>query len=210
MVAEKGRSDNTLSAYRRDLTALRPLARGARAHARRRADGRARRLRRRAAGERCGHLVDRPPARRDPDAPSLPRARGGARRRPGGRTGGCPRPVGNPQAADRGPGDEPARRRHRDRADPPTRPGAAGAALRHRRPDLRSGRALGRRDRPRRPARASLRQGCQGAHRAVRHRRRPRRSRTGSRRRGGRDSSPRSGGAATMPRPCSSTPAAAG
>ncbi len=66
-------------------------------------------------------------------------------------------------------------------AAPPSRPRPARAAVRHRRPDLRGGRALGGRHRLRRAPRAAVRQGLQGAHRAVRRRRRPRRSRTGSR-----------------------------
>ena len=50
----------------------------------------------------------------------------------------------------------------------PPRPGAARVAVRHRRPDLGGGRAVGRRHRLRRAARAAVRQGVEGAHRAVR------------------------------------------
>ena len=91
------------------------------------------------------------------------------------------------------------------------RPRAARAALRHGRPDLRGVRAVDRRHRLRRPPRAAVRQGLQGAHRAVRAGRRPRRSTSGSRRVGRvLARARRSGGGATTPRRCSSTGAAGG
>ncbi len=76
MVAEKGRSVNTLAAYRRDLEAYVTwlAARGETIEGR--LDAGAGAVRRRAAGERCGHVVDRPATRGDPHAAPLPGAGG--------------------------------------------------------------------------------------------------------------------------------------
>ena len=76
----EGRSENTLSAYRRDLTAYVTWL-SANGHTIEDVPAhRPRQVRGRTAGERCGDVVDRTPAGGDPHAPPLPGA--GRRRAP--------------------------------------------------------------------------------------------------------------------------------
>ena len=89
------------------------------------------------------------------------------------------------------------------RAGAPSRPCPARAAVRHRGPHLRGRGAVDGRHRLRRLAGAPVRQGVEGAHRAVRHRRPRPPSRTGSRRRGGRTWCRCGGSGAATPRRCS-------
>ena len=100
MVAEKGRSPNTLAAYRRDLAAYCEWLRAGPDRARRVAR-RARRVRRRAARRARPPRRRRQAAGRDPDAAPVPGDRGRTPRRPRRRARGGPRAVGHPQAAER-------------------------------------------------------------------------------------------------------------
>ena len=98
LVAERGRSANTIAAYRRDLRAYCAwlAARGDDVDDGRHAD--TGRVRRRAAG-RGGGVERGPPAGGDPHAAPLPRHRGRAARRSDGRARGRARPGRAAQAA---------------------------------------------------------------------------------------------------------------
>ena len=89
----------------------RHLLRLARAARPRSADGairRPHRVRRRAQGQRRRDVERRPAVGRDPHGAPAPRRRAAPARRPDDRPRGRPGAVGDPQAADRGPGHEPA------------------------------------------------------------------------------------------------------
>ena len=150
MVAEKGRSANTLAAYRRDLSAY---CEWLRAHERSVLDVSHTDLvdiRRRTPCKRCGDIVDGPPTRSDSDAAPVSVDRGGAHRRSHRGSRGGPCAGGIAQAPHGGRSGQPARCRDRERSRRPSGPGAAGAAVRHRGADLRSGGTVDRRHRPRR------------------------------------------------------------
>ena len=150
LASERGRARNTIEAYRRDLVALSALADQARPHDDERDHGRSHRFRRRAASIDGGHDVGRPAVGGDPHAAPLPGHRTGPPGRSDRTARRRPRAVGHPQAAQRGAGDEPARRRDRQRAARAPRSGLARTAVRHRRSDLRGGRPVGGRHRLRR------------------------------------------------------------
>ena len=92
LATERGRAANTIAAYRRDLAGYAEwlAERGADVGHRRQRD--ARRLRRRAAGDRRGAVERRPPAGRGAHAaplPRRPRASGPTTRRPTSRASAC-------------------------------------------------------------------------------------------------------------------------
>ena len=202
MAAERGRAPNTLAAYRRDLTGY--CAWLERTDRRRSTSiigswSRSWSERR----DRRGDVVDRPAARGDPDAAPLPVERGRAARRPRRRPRGCASAGRHPQAAHRGRGDQPPRRRGGHRPGVTARPGAARVPVRHRGPHQRGVRAVARRPRPR-PARwcgCSARAPRSGSCRSVDAP--PRRSTTGLAERPSSTSSPISGRAVAMRRRCS-------
>ena len=108
MSSERGRARNTLVGLPARPRHVLRLARAARPRS---ADGairRPHRVRRRAQGQRCRDVEHRPAAGRDPHGAPPPRRRAAPARRPDDRPRGCPGAVGDPQAADRGPGHEPA------------------------------------------------------------------------------------------------------
>ena len=208
---ERGRAANTIAAYRRDLTALHPLA------ARATATTSTPSTRRRSSTSSPSAGPAAPPRRASPaswprcarcTATSSPRASGADD--PTADLEGVRVPAGLPKPLSEAEVTSLLDAVVGTRSGRPARPGAARAALRHRGPHLRGVRAVDGRHRLRRPARAAVRQGVQGAHRAVRAGRRRRRSTSGSRRAAGCCSCRRSGAGATTPRPCSSTAAAGG
>ena len=189
LTVERGLAAHTLEAYRRDLQRYAAtLAAGGRTEigavvhpGRGRLPGRAARGRRRppAAGGQLG----RPGGGRGPRPARVRGGRGPGRRptRPGWsgrrrRRGGCPGRSRSPRSSGCWPrraARRPRRRRRRRRPAPAARraagaarPGPAGAAVRHRRPDLRGGRAGRGRPGPvrGRPQRAGARppSGCPG------------------------------------------------
>ena len=142
LAAERGRSPNTLAAYRRDLRAYTAWLDERGVGARRGRRGGHHGLRGRAAGERAGAGVGGAGARGGAVAAPLPR-RGGARAgRPRRRRRGAPRAAGPAQGAVRGRGRVAARRGGRRRRRRPARPGHARGALRHRAADLRARRPV--------------------------------------------------------------------
>ena len=181
------------------------LARGARPRSAHGSVRRPRRVRRRAQIERCRDVERRQATRRDPHGPPAPRRRAPPPRRPDDRSRGRPGAVGDPQAADRGSGHEAARAGRGQLAAAPPRSRPVGAPLCDRGADLRGGRPLDGRHRLRRAPRAALRQGREGAHRAVRRGGGDRRSTHGSPKTAGASWCHANGSGATMPRRCSST-----
>ena len=160
LAVERGRSANTLAAYRRDLRAYVALAAATAASTlgdgRR---GRRRPLRRAACGAGPGARLGGPgpgrgplrctgssPTRVWPEPTPAPTSSRHASRRAA-------------EGAGRGRGRVAHRRRRRRRRRRPARPGDPRGALRHRRPDLRAGRAVARRRRPRRRPAPGVRQG---------------------------------------------------
>ena len=197
---ERGRSANTLAAYRRDLRRYHGWLRE---RGRRRSDGRPhgdRRLRRSPTIVRRGTVERGAPDRRRPHAAPVPRQRGTPSRRPdrpGRRGEGA---VRHPQAADRGAGDTAARRGGGGRSVGVPRSGDARAAVRHRGTDL------GRWSAPRSATSTSTMRSSACSARATRSGscrsgRPPRpRSTSGSLRPAGHDSRPIGGSDAAMPK----------
>ena len=202
MATERGRSANTLTAYRRDLHGYWSWV-SAHGTDLRNVDRRCRHVRQRTPRRGSSGVVGRSSGCRDPHAAPLSRR--------GGRSPGRSdrRPRGHPTCPPASPircrrmRSLAARRAGHQRAGRSARSGAARAALRDRGAHLRGVRAVARRLRSRRADGQAVRQGIEGADRSVRAVRGARRCRNGSARRAARTWSPSVGHAAATPKQCS-------